>query len=250
MSSPSVLVTGAGIGIGAACAVAFARAGWRTVLTDVLTDEGVALAASLRAEGHDASYRSMDVRDSAAVREVVRSTEADGFDAVIANAGIARRSAFVDLSDEEWALTLDVDLHGEMRVFREAVPAMVRRGTGALVALSSVSGAAYGWAEHAHYSAAKAGVVGLARALAVELGPHGIRANAVAPGFIRTAQSLDETHSMGEDALRDAGPSVPLGRIGQPDEVADVVLFLASDAARYVSGQVVVVDGGLLVKQG
>jgi 3-oxoacyl-[acyl-carrier protein] reductase len=250
MSTPSVLITGAGVGIGAACAEAFAHAGWRTVLTDVLADEGEALAASLRADGLDASFRSLDVTDSAAVREVVRTTQADGFDAVVANAGIARRSSFVDLTDEEWSQTMDVDLHGEMRVFREAVPAMVRRGSGALVALSSVSGAAYGWAEHAHYSAAKAGVVGLARALAVELGPHGIRANAVAPGFIRTAQSLDETHSMGADALRDAAPSVPLGRVGEPADVADVVLFLASDAARYVSGQVVVVDGGLLVRQG
>jgi 3-oxoacyl-[acyl-carrier protein] reductase len=250
MSSPSVLITGAGIGIGAACAEAFARAGYRTVLTDVLQAEGEALAASLRAEGLSAEFHRLDVTDSSAVRDIVLATEAEGFDAIVANAGIAHRRGFAELTDEEWTRTLDVDLHGEMRVFREAVPAMVRRGKGSLIALSSVSGAAYGWAEHAHYSAAKAGVIGLARALAVELGPHGIRANTVAPGFIRTAQSLNPVHSMGEDGLRAAVSAVPLGRIGEPADVADVVLFLASDAARYVSGQVLVVDGGLLVRQG
>lgn len=250
MPTPSVLITGAGIGIGAACAESFARAGYRTILTDVLHEEGEQLAVRLRADGLEAEFHRLDVTDSAAVREVVLATEGDGFDAVVANAGIVRRRPFVDLTDEEWSHTVDVDLAGEMRIFREAVPAMTRRGRGSLIALSSVSGAAYGWAEHAHYSAAKAGVIGLARALAVELGPQGIRANAVAPGLIRTAQSLDETHSMGDAALQDAVSSVPLGRVGDPSDIADVVLFLASDAARYLTGQVIVVDGGLLVRQG
>jgi 3-oxoacyl-[acyl-carrier protein] reductase len=250
MSSPSVLITGAAIGIGAACADAFARAGHRTVLTDVLEDEGERRAASLREQGHDAQFRALDVTDSAQVRAVVRETEGQGFDAVVANAGIARRCRFKDLTDEEWSHTLDVNLLGEMRVFRAVVPAMMRRGSGSLVALSSISGSTYGWDEHAHYSAAKAGVIGMARALAVELGPHGIRANAVAPGLIRTAQSLHPEHSMGEVGLQAAVSSVPLGRIGEPAEVADVVAFLVSDAARYVSGQVIVVDGGLVVRQG
>jgi 3-oxoacyl-[acyl-carrier protein] reductase len=250
MTSASVLITGAGIGIGAACAAAFAAGGYRTVLTDVLESEGEALATRLRESGYDATFRRLDVTDTRAVQTVVRETEGEGFDAVVANAGIARRRRFLDLADADWAETLDVDLQGEMRVFRAAVPAMVRRGSGALVALSSVSGAAYGWAEHAHYSAAKAGVIGLARALAVELGPHGIRANALAPGFVRTAQSLDLANSMGEQALRDSVSAIPLRRVGEPAEIADVAFFLASPAARYLTGQVLVVDGGLLVQQG
>lgn len=247
---PSVLVTGAGIGIGAACAIAFARAGHRVVLTDVLEDEGESVAASLRGEGLDASFHALDVTSTEQVDAVVEATQGEGFDTVVANAGIARRTAFTELGDDEWSRILDVDLHGEMRVFRAAAPAMVRRGRGSLVALSSVSGSTYGWGEHVHYSAAKAGVLGLARALAVELGPHGVRANAVAPGFIRTAQSLDDVHSMGSAALDASAASVPLQRVGEPADVADVVVFLASDAARYVTGQVLVVDGGLTVRQG
>ena len=249
MSIPSVLITGAGIGIGAACAETFAAAGYRTVLTDVLHDEGEAVAARLRRAGHDALFRSLDVTDTASVDAVVAETEGEGFDAVVANAGIARRRRLVDLDDEEWSHTIDVDLHGEMRVFRATVPGMIRRGGGSLVAVSSVSGSAYGWAEHVHYSAAKAGVLGLARALAVELGPYGIRANALAPGLVRTAQSLDVVNSMGEEALRASLPAIPLRRVGEPVDIARVALFLASSAASYVTGQVVVVDGGLLVQQ-
>lgn len=247
--APSVLITGAGSGIGAACASAFARAGYRTVVTDVLEREGEAVSAGLRSEGLDSVFHRLDVTSSEEVYRVVSTCEGDGFDVVVANAGVARRDPFPEMNDVHWTRTFDVDLHGQMRVFREAVPAMMRRGRGSLIALSSTRGPASGCGEHAHSAAAKAGVIGLSRALAVELGPHGIRANAVAPGFIRTAQSPDET-SMGAPGLAGCMTSVPLGRVGEPADVADVVLFLASDAARYVSGQVLVVDGGLLVRHG
>ena len=246
--APSVLITGAGSGIGEACASAFARAGYRTVVTDVLEPEGKAVAAGLRSEGLDSVFHRLDVTSSEEVYHVVSACEGDGFDVVVANAGVARRDPFPEMNDVHWTRTFDVDLHGQMRVFREAVPAMMLRGRGSLIALASAGGP--GWGEHAHSAAAKAGVIGLARALAVELGPHGIRANAVAPGFIRTAQSPDDTRPTGAAGLAGCTPSVPLGRVGEPADVADVVLFLASDAARYVSGQVLVVDGGLLVRHG
>jgi 3-oxoacyl-[acyl-carrier protein] reductase len=108
-------------------------------------------------------------------------------------------------------------------------------------------GVAYGWDEHVHYSAAKAGVVGLVRGMAVELARDGVRVNGVAPGYIRTAQLLSEEHSLGPVGAEKAGEFIPMGRIGEPEEIADVILFLASNAARYMTGQVVVVDGGLLV---
>lgn len=248
--APSVLITGAGNGIGAACASAFARAGYRTVLTDVVECEGQAVAAGLRHEGLDTVFHRLDVTSTEEVYHVVSACEGDGFDVVVANAGTARRDPFPEMNDVHWTRTFDVDLHGQMRVFREAVPAMMRRGHGSLIALSSSSGPAAAWNEHAHSAAAKAGVIGLARALAVELGPHGIRANAVAPGVIRSEQPPDGIRCAGAAGKAGCATSVPLGRVGEPADVADVVVFLASDAARYVSGQVLVVDGGLLVGQG
>ncbi|MDR3531422.1 MAG: SDR family oxidoreductase, partial [Rhodopila sp.] len=151
------------------------------------------------------------------------------------------------LTDEKWDHTFDIDLKGMLRVIRPAVPGMRARGAGAIVCLSSIMGVAYGWDEHVHYSSAKAGVVGLVRGLAVELAKSGIRVNGVAPGYIRTAQLLSAEHSLGPSGAEAAGAFIPMGRIGEPDEIADVVLFLASSAARYMTGQVVVVDGGLLV---
>jgi 3-oxoacyl-[acyl-carrier protein] reductase len=240
MKPPAVLITGAGGAIGAACAEVFARAGYRTVLTDVLERDGEALAVRLSDEGLDSVFHRLDVTCSDDAYRVVSACEGDGFDVVVANAGVARRDPFPDMNDVYWNQAFEVDLHGQMRVFREAVPAMMQRGRGALVAVSSINGPRGGWREHAHYRAANAGVIGLARALASELAPHGIRANAVAPGNIRT----DEPGSA-EDVA-----SVPPGRMGEPADVAAVILFLASDAARHVSGQVLAVDGGSPVRQG
>jgi 3-oxoacyl-[acyl-carrier protein] reductase len=108
-------------------------------------------------------------------------------------------------------------------------------------------GVAYGWDEHVQYSAAKAGVVGLVRGLAVELAQDGIRVNGIAPGYIRTAQALSKEHSLGPEGLAKAEEFIPMGRVGEPEDIADVSLFLASEGARYITGQVLVVDGGLLV---
>jgi 3-oxoacyl-[acyl-carrier protein] reductase len=122
---------------------------------------------------------------------------------------------------------------------------MIERGGGRIVNLSSLMGGWWGWPEHAHYNASKAGIEGLTRGLAIELGPAGITVNAVAPGFIWTAQSTSREHSLGPEGLELAVPYIPLRRIGQPDDIADVVLFLASDAARYVTGQTLLADGGV-----
>ena len=247
--SPTVLITGAGIGIGRATAKVFGKAGYRVIVTDILEPEGAAVAAEINAEGGSAEFRKLDVRSTADANALVASIEKThgGIDVIVANAGVARKAPLDRLTDEIWDHTFEIDLKGIFRVVRPALADMKARKVGAVVAVSSIMGVAYGWDEHVHYSAAKAGVVGLVRGLAVELAKHGVRVNGIAPGYIRTAQLLSEEHSLGAAGAEKAGEFIPLGRIGEPEEIADVILFLASHAARYMTGQVVVVDGGLLV---
>jgi 3-oxoacyl-[acyl-carrier protein] reductase len=245
----TVLITGAGIGIGKATSFAFARAGYHVAVTDVLAAEGEAVAAAIRAEGGSASFHRLDVRSTAEAEAVGAQIIAahGGIDVVVANAGIAHRVPLAELTDEKWDQTLEIDLKGMLRVVRPAIPGMKAKGAGAVICLSSIMGVAYGWDEHVAYSAAKSGVVGLVRGLAVELARSGIRVNGIAPGYIRTAQALSPEHSLGPEGLEQAASFIPMGRVGEPEDIADVVLFLASPAARYLTGQVVAVDGGLLV---
>ena len=242
------LITGAGIGIGRAAALAFARAGSHVVVTDVLEAQGNAVVAEIKAGGGSAEFKMLDVRSTEGADAVVAAVEArhGRIDTIVANAGIAHRVPLAELTDEKWDHTFDIDLKGIYRIVRPALAGMKARKSGSVIALSSIMGVAYGWNEHVHYSAAKAGVVGLVRGLAVELARDGIRVNGVAPGYIRTAQLLSKEHSLGPDADK-AGAFIPMGRIGEPEDIADVILFLASNGARYMTGQVIVVDGGLLV---
>lgn len=249
MSQRTVLITGGGIGIGRATALAFAAAGDHVVVTDILEAEGSSAAKEAEAKGGSAEFIALDVRSTQHADKVVAEIEArrGAIDVVVANAGIAHRTPLAELTDEKWDHTFEIDLKGMLRVIRPALPAMKRKGGGAIVCVSSIMGVAYGWDEHVHYSAAKSGVVGLVRGLAVELARAGIRVNGVAPGYIRTAQLLSKEHSLGPEGAEAAGAFIPMGRIGEPSDVADVIHFLASPAARYMTGQIIVVDGGLLV---
>jgi len=247
-ATQTVVITGAGIGIGRASALAFGRAGYRVIVTDII-DEGRAVVEDITTAGGEAEFHRLDVTSTAAADALVTDIAArhGTIDCILANAGIAHRVPLEEMTDEKWDHTFDVDLKGMLRVIRPAFPFMKRAGKGAIVCVSSIMGVAYGWDEHVHYSSAKAGVVGLVRGLAVELARSGIRVNGIAPGYIRTAQLLSEQHSLGPAGAEAAGAFIPMGRIGEADEIADVALFLASHAARYMTGQVVTVDGGLLV---
>jgi 3-oxoacyl-[acyl-carrier protein] reductase len=241
----TVLITGAGIGIGRATAKAFGKAGYHVIVTDILEKEGQSVVAEI---GKHAEFIKLDVRSTDNANAVIAHVEKKhgALDCIVANAGIAHRVPISQLTDEKWDYTFDIDLKGIFRIVRPALPAMRAAKKGAIVALSSIMGTTYGWDEHVHYSAAKSGVVGLVRGLAVELARDGIRVNGVSPGYIRTAQLLSKEHSVGPDADK-CGEYIPMGRIGEPEDIADVIQFLASNAARYMTGQVVVVDGGLLV---
>ena len=247
--SGTVLITGAGIGIGRATAKAFGKAGHTVVVTDILDQEGTSVAAEITSAGGKAEFRKLDVTSTVQADALVAALEKahGGIDVIVANAGIAHKVPLAQLTDEKWDHTFEIDLKGIFRVIRPALAGMKKRKSGAIVCVSSIMGVAYGWDEHVHYSSAKSGVVGLIRGLAVELARDGIRVNGIAPGYIRTAQLLSKEHSLGPEAAEKAGEFIPMGRIGEPEEIADVVLFLASNAARYMTGQTVVVDGGLLV---
>jgi 3-oxoacyl-[acyl-carrier protein] reductase len=244
-----VIITGAGIGIGEATARAFGALGDHVIVTDILEREGEETAAAILAAGGSAEFVKYDVRSTEAADALAAAVEAQHgrIDVIIANAGIAHRTPLAHLTDEKWDLTFDIDLKGIFRLVRAAAPGMRRRKSGAIVALSSIMGVAYGWDQHVHYSAAKSGVVGLIRGLAVELAADSIRINGVAPGYIRTAQLLSEEHSLGPAGAEAAASIIPMGRLGEPEDIADVIAFLASDGARYMTGQTLVVDGGLLV---
>jgi len=249
LSGTVLLVTGAGsqIGIGRAIAIGAAERGAIVFANDVVAEDLELTVDQVRAAGGEVTGHVADVADPEAVQEMVAKAEGayGRVDILVNNAGIARRASFVELAEAEFRRTLDVNLGGTYNCSRAVAVGMIGRRSGSIVNVSSVMGHPWGWSEHVHYSASKAAIEGLTRALAVELGPFGIRVNAVAPGFVETAQSTSREHSVGPEGLRLAEPYIPLRRIAQPPEIADAVLFLASDAARYVTGQVLLVDGGI-----
>jgi len=245
----SVLVTGGSIGIGRAACRTFANLGRSVYIGDVLIEEGEALANELTAHGYAAKFEQLDVRDTERTNVVVRAIEDlhGSVGTLVLNAGVAYRVPLSELTDDLWDETFDIDLKAMLRAVRASSRAMAANGGGSVVCVSSVMGTHYGWGEHVHYSSAKAGVTGLVRALAVELAPARIRVNCVVPGYIRTAQILSERHSLGAAGLESTSAYIPLGRPGEPEDIADVIAFLASEGARYITGQTLVVDGGLTV---
>lgn len=245
MDKRIVLITGAGIGIGRAAALCFAGLGDHVIVTDVLQEEGRAVVAEIEAAGGSAEFHLLDVRSTEEADTLVGdlNSKFGGVDVIVANAGVALRVPMSEMTDEVWHQTIDIDLYGMMRVIRPALPEMKKGAS--IICLSSIMGSHYGWDEHVHYSTAKSGAIGFVRALSVEYADKGIRVNGVAPGYVRTAQLLNPGHSLGPEAAAIASPYIPMQRLGEPSEIANVIKFLASDDASYLTGQVVTVDGGL-----
>jgi 3alpha(or 20beta)-hydroxysteroid dehydrogenase len=234
------IITGAARGQGAAEARLFARAGARVVLTDVLDDEGEAVAESI---GDAARYRHLDVADEAAWSELVDAvaSEHGRLDVLVNNAGIWRTALIESETLETFRTLLDTNLVGTFLGMRAVIPHLRAAGGGSIVNISSTAGL-NGATGHASYGASKWGLRGITRTAAIELGPSGIRVNSIHPGSIDTPMiAIDST-----EGVRGAvSARVPLRRVGAPEEVAAVALFLASDAASYVTGAEYVVDGGL-----
>ena len=238
----TVLITGGSRGIGAACVEAFAAAGCRVVFSYLHSQEQAA-ALCARWEGRALAVQA-DVADRDQVTALFRQAEqAFGpVEVLVNNAGIAQQKLFTDITPEEWQHMLDVNLTGAFHLCQLALPGMIRRKAGRILTVSSMWGQTGGSCE-VHYSAAKAGLIGLTKALAKEEGPSGITVNCVAPGVIDTdmmaAFTAEDKAALAEET--------PVGRLGSADEVAQLLVFLAGEGAGYITGQVFGVNGGLVI---
>lgn len=239
------LVTGASRGIGRAAAAALAREGWPVCINYLeRRDAAGSLVSELRAQGRAAMAFQADVADREAVEAMVRaaSEELGPVELLVNNAGISLQGLFQDLEDRDWDRLLAVNLTGPRNAIQAALPHMLGEKRGCIVNISSMWGLR-GASCEAAYAAAKAGLVGLTRSLALELAPSGIRVNCVAPGCIDT----DMVRVLGEETRRALAEETPLGRLGTPEDVAEAVAFLASEKAGFITGQVLTADGGFVV---
>lgn len=242
MTSRSVLVTGASRGIGRAIALRLGRDGFDVAVhCRSRREEAEAVAAQIRGFGPEARVLCFDIADRAACAEALNADiEAHGaYYGVVCNAGIARDNAFPAMSGEQWDSVIHTNLDGFYNVLQPVVMPMVRRRKpGRIVTLASVSGIA-GNRGQTNYSAAKAGIIGATKALALELAKREITVNCVAPGLI-------ETEMVSEEILEEAMKMIPMRRVGQPDEVAATVAFVMSETAGYITRQVISVNGGMV----
>lgn len=241
----TVLITGASRGIGAACAKAFAGNGDRVIINYNRSEQqAVSLARSLRENGAEVGLIKADVSSSAEVSRMFSQIESEfgGADVLVNNAGIAQTKLFTDITDEDWSRMLSVNLSSVFYCCRAALPYMIRQKRGRIVNISSMWGQVGGSCE-VHYSAAKAGVIGLTKALAMEEGPSGITVNCVAPGVIQT----DMTSGYSEQDMQALRDETPTGTLGNPEDVARAVLFLAREQSSFITGQVLGVNGGFVV---
>ncbi|MDR2121194.1 MAG: 3-oxoacyl-[acyl-carrier-protein] reductase [Tannerella sp.] len=243
LEGKTAVITGAARGIGKAVAIKFASEGANIAFTDLAIDEaGLATEKELQALGVKAKGYASNAAGFEETHQVVEAIVKDFgcIDVLVNNAGITRDGLMMRMSEQQWDMVININLKSAFNFIHAVTPVMMRRKSGSIINMASVVGIS-GNAGQANYSASKAGMIGLAKSIAKELGSRGIRANAIAPGFIIT----DMTAALSEEVRAEWAKQIPLRRGGTPEDVANVAAFLASDLSSYVTGQVIPVCGGM-----
>ena len=243
LTGKTALVTGAARGIGKAIALKFAQEGANIAFTDLVIDEnGKATEAEIAALGVKAKGYASNAADFAQSEEVVKLVKEDfgSVDILVNNAGITKDGLMLRMTEQQWDAVIGVNLKSAFNFIHAVIPVMMRQRGGSIINMASVVGV-HGNAGQANYAASKAGMIALAKSVAQEMGPKGIRANAIAPGFINTAM----TQELSDEVRKEWMNQIPLRRGGTVEDVANCALYLASDLSSYVSGQVIQVDGGM-----
>ncbi|MDR0832951.1 MAG: 3-oxoacyl-[acyl-carrier-protein] reductase [Candidatus Symbiothrix sp.] len=243
LEGKTAIITGAARGIGKSIAIRFAQEGCNIAFTDLAIDEnGLATekeiaALGVKAKGYASNAANYD--DTHAVVDAIVK-DFGRIDILVNNAGITRDGLMMRMDEKQWDMVINVNLKSAFNFTHALVPVMMKQKAGSIINMSSVVGV-HGNAGQANYSASKAGMIGLAKSIAKEVGSRGIRANAIAPGFIETAM----TEALTDEIRAEWAKLIPLRRGGTPDDVANTALYLASDLSAYVTGQVIQVDGGM-----
>ena len=247
LTGKTALITGAARGIGKAIALRFAEEGANIAFTDlVLNDEMVAGLEATRKEieavGVTCRAYAGNAADFEQTEQTVKQVKDDfgSIDILVNNAGITKDGLMLRMSEAQWDAVINVNLKSAFNFIHACTPIMMRQKGGSIINMASVVGV-HGNAGQCNYAASKAGLIALAKSIAQEMGPKGIRANAIAPGFIETAM----TAALSEDVRKEWAKKIPLRRAGQVDDIANTAVYLASDLSSYVSGQVIQVDGGM-----
>lgn len=240
LQGKTALITGAARGIGKAIALRFAEEGANIAFTDLAVNEET--QAEIKAKGVKAKSYASDASNFAQTEEIVKQVKEDfgSIDILVNNAGITKDGLMLRMSEQQWDAVINVNLKSAFNFVHACIPIMLRQRGGSIINMASVVGV-HGNAGQSNYAASKAGLIALAKSIAQEMGPKGIRANAIAPGFIDTAM----TQALPEDVRKEWCQKIPLRRGGTVDDIANVATFLASDLSSYVSGQVIQVDGGM-----